>query len=210
MKEKRVSGKRHTKEFREQVVLDFLDHPEMTYDDLCEKYEIADHSSVVYWVKQYINENGDPLSLIKEIRSLKQELQSVREDLANLAVKQSDSEKHNERVTQMYEEKKAFCNDDPAIGKKHDEGTELSNMMQVLEEVKALCSDDPMVGSTVQALWIDTLEISSLNDSEVVLKCSGEFHGNVVKQNYSDILQEKFEKALGHPVILHFIWAGWL
>ena len=62
-----------------------------------------------------------------------------------------------------------------------------------------------MVGSTPQALWIDTLKIFRLSDSEAVLKCDSEFHGSVAKSNASDILQAKFEKVLGHPIALHYI-----
>ena len=43
MEKKQVSKERRSKELREQVIQDFLEHPEMTYDDLCRKYEIADH-----------------------------------------------------------------------------------------------------------------------------------------------------------------------
>ncbi len=43
MEKKQVSKERRSMELREQVIQDFPEHPEMTYNDLCRKNEITDH-----------------------------------------------------------------------------------------------------------------------------------------------------------------------
>ena len=74
--------RQHTQKFREQVVCDYLDHPEMTYEALCEKYELDSISTAKYWVRQYCEKNYGIIGLIREVRLLKEELLSMKEDLA--------------------------------------------------------------------------------------------------------------------------------
>jgi len=61
------------------------------------------------------------------------------------------------------------------------------------------------IGHNLAAIWFDTLEVTDFDGESVTLSKNSDFHINVLKAKYKDLIQKKFESFLCIPIRVIFV-----